>query len=50
MSRVGDLIVEICELYEDGYSMSEIARKLKIPISWVRRTIKEYYHELIEES
>ena len=49
MSRIGDLIIEICELYEIGLDKDEIAKKLNITREWIDMTLDEYYHALIGE-
>ena len=49
MSRIGDLIIEICELYEIGVDKDEIAKKLNITRKWVDMTLDEYYYALIGE-
>lgn len=49
MSRIGDLIIEICELYEIGVDKDEIAKRLNITREWIDMTLDEYYHALIGE-
>lgn len=49
MSRIGDLIIEICELYEIGVDKDEIAKKLNITREWVNTALNEYYYDLIGE-
>ena len=47
MSRIGDLIIGVCEDYEKGLSIRRIARKYKIPKSFVCQILVEFYGDLV---
>lgn len=49
MSRIGDLIIEICDLYEIGVDKDEIVSKLHITREQVDTTLNEYYYALVGE-
>ena len=48
MGRVSDMIIQICELLQEGYTDYEVATKLDIPLHWVRDG-HEYLAEFAED-
>lgn len=48
MSRVGDMVIQICELLQEGYTDHEVSVKLDIPIQWVRDA-HDYLAEFAED-
>lgn len=50
MSKIGDLIVDICEEFEAGKSIRKIARHHKLSTSYVYQVLTDYYGDLIRES
>lgn len=43
MSKIGNLLIEIFELYESGHTRKYISRKLDIPLGMVNDALKTYY-------
>jgi hypothetical protein len=48
MSKMGEVVLEMEELVEQGMSAKFIAAKLNVPIDWAMRAI-EVRHELEEQ-
>lgn len=43
VSNIGNLLIEIFELYEKGHTKKFISKKLDIPVSMVNDALKTYY-------
>lgn len=50
MSKFGDMIIEICELRQMGFSIIDIADMFDIPKYDVSKILKEHYSYVIGES
>lgn len=48
MGRVKDTIIKVCELYEQGFTETEICEKLRLTMEWVESALT-YYNELMIE-
>ena len=46
MSIIKRKIEEICGMYEEGYTIFEIAWQLRISVDFVKNTIDMYYEEM----
>lgn len=42
MGKMKDLLIDIQDMVEEGYSASEIAEALDVPIRWVREVEATY--------
>jgi orotate phosphoribosyltransferase-like protein len=48
MGMFKDLVVQICELYEQGLDAPRIAAMLNMPVADVGYVINEYFEEMSE--
>jgi orotate phosphoribosyltransferase-like protein len=48
MGMIKDLVMDVVELYNDGYSETAIANELKMPLMMVKDIVREYADTWIE--
>lgn len=48
MGRVKDMVIVVCELYERGFTETEICKKLGLTMEWVKSALAYYYELMIE--
>lgn len=50
MSRIGDLVIGVCEDFERSLSIKQIAKKYKVPKDMVCQILRDHYKDLVREA
>ena len=48
MAKMKEFVIEVCELYQEGFDMPTIAAKVNTSLKMVEYIIQEYYKEFTE--
>lgn len=49
MSRMGDLHIEVTDAIASGEKLEAIAKRMRIPLEWVKSVEDDFYNELNEQ-